>query len=490
MMGLLNEEKISLPIIVRGSYTAPKGDADALHSFERRKSDGFGGRLSSKINEKLKEIYNAGINPDITQLNINIDSTSYSVNWEATIDESKNGMAYMGISTRGSAGKNADKRAERQIDNLERELKRNGGEDVTLVLDFKNPSGVYIRQFFFKYTRPKEFPPKEENGDYVRTLDPTTFDSDSELALVGGTESFMDSSTLGKYQDCDPLGELKKWCKDSGSKYQQPNIKGIIYTVQGCIGASQDGYFGPKTEKKLKEKIGKITFNPNDLEKICKNSKMEQENLNSDNIENGSSNFMTVTKKVINNFEGGYWNPYCSSHPKQGMGKSTETMFGLDRYNGDIESSPEGQEFFKIIDDDKKLLGATQQEKEWSNMGEFCKKWKWLYRGGDKESRLKELASSTMKRRFDKYMDSYIKDPETKQKIMSNDGLLIHMSYATWNGSGNFRKFANNIEKAVKQGKSDKELIDVAISSRNERTGAPNKEKVENGIRNPNSLVG
>jgi hypothetical protein len=29
MMGLLNEQKISLPIKVTGSYTAPKGDADA-----------------------------------------------------------------------------------------------------------------------------------------------------------------------------------------------------------------------------------------------------------------------------------------------------------------------------------------------------------------------------------------------------------------------------------------------------------------------------
>ena len=33
MMGLLNEQKISLPIKVTGSYSAPKGDADALHSF-------------------------------------------------------------------------------------------------------------------------------------------------------------------------------------------------------------------------------------------------------------------------------------------------------------------------------------------------------------------------------------------------------------------------------------------------------------------------
>ena len=59
LMGIINESKISLPIVVSGSYTAPKGDADALHSFERRKSDGFGGRMTSKVDEKLKEVYKA-----------------------------------------------------------------------------------------------------------------------------------------------------------------------------------------------------------------------------------------------------------------------------------------------------------------------------------------------------------------------------------------------------------------------------------------------
>ena len=39
--------------------------------------------------------------------------------------------------------------------------KRVGGEDYGLVLDFVNPKGVYIRQYFYKYTKPSEFPPKK-----------------------------------------------------------------------------------------------------------------------------------------------------------------------------------------------------------------------------------------------------------------------------------------------------------------------------------------
>jgi hypothetical protein len=34
-----------------------------------------------------------------------------------------------------------------------------GAKDYTLVLDFKNPKGIYIRQLFYKYTKPTEFPP-------------------------------------------------------------------------------------------------------------------------------------------------------------------------------------------------------------------------------------------------------------------------------------------------------------------------------------------
>jgi hypothetical protein len=168
LMGIINESKISLPIVVSGSYTAPKGDADALHSFERRKSDGFGGRMTSKVDEKLKEVYDAGINPDITDIKINVNSQSYTVNWSVTIDESKDGVAYMGLTTRGSAGGGADRRAQGQIDGLMKKMKRKGYDNIELALDFKNPSGVYIRQFFYKYSIPNKFPSLTTKGEYER----------------------------------------------------------------------------------------------------------------------------------------------------------------------------------------------------------------------------------------------------------------------------------------------------------------------------------
>ena len=144
-------------VVVKGEYTVPKGTqnmADALHSFERRKSDGFGGRMSTKIKEALVKMYNDGINPDVTDLKINVDSKNYKVTWEATIKPSTDGKAYTGIMTFGSAGSGADSRAKSQETSMKEKV---GGKDYKLVLDFKNPTGVYIRQYFYKYTK-DEYP--------------------------------------------------------------------------------------------------------------------------------------------------------------------------------------------------------------------------------------------------------------------------------------------------------------------------------------------
>ena len=157
---VLRKPKKMKPFVLKGGYQVPEGTpnmADALHSFERSKSDGFGGRMSTKIREKLREFYKQGFNPDVTSLKVVIDSAKYKVDWEATIEESKDGKAYVGFSTIGSAGSGADSRALNQVEAMKKWV--DGAQDYTLVLDFKNPKGIYIRQLFYKYTKPTEFPP-------------------------------------------------------------------------------------------------------------------------------------------------------------------------------------------------------------------------------------------------------------------------------------------------------------------------------------------
>ena len=198
------------------------------------------------------------------------------------------------------------------------------------------------------------------------------------------------------------------------------------------------------------------------------------------------SKWMKVTKKVIDKFEGGYWNGsttknnqtsklgICSNHPDGSMGASTETMFGLDRYNGSIEKTSDGQEFFRIIDKQKKDLGMAQ----------FCKKWKWNYKGGDLEDKLKSLAAKVMKHSYDRNAGNYF-SPELKKRVESNDRLLMHFSYASWNGPGFFQKFAKSLNDAVKNGKSDKELLNQAIADR-KNTRLLRQEKVAAVLTDPN----
>ncbi len=147
-------------ILVQGEYSVPADTPyriDALHSFESRKRDGFGGKMSTKIMEAMMKLYKKGINPDVSDVKIDIDSVNYKVKWSAKVHESKDGKAYIGFVSRGSAGSNADSRALGQIN----KMKQGGGSDYTIVRDFKNPSGIYIRQLFYKYTKPNEYPNKK-----------------------------------------------------------------------------------------------------------------------------------------------------------------------------------------------------------------------------------------------------------------------------------------------------------------------------------------
>jgi hypothetical protein len=197
-----------------------------------------------------------------------------------------------------------------------------------------------------------------------------------------------------------------------------------------------------------------------------------------------SSDFIEITKDIIRDFEGGYWNPKCARYPetrhprKEGIySKSSETMFGLDREAGNIEAiKPEGEEFFRIIDKEKKELGREA----------FCKKWVWNYDGGDKKEQLMDLAARVMKKLYDKNANNYFKDPEVRKIVETSKPLILHFSYATWNGPGFFKDFAESITKAIKEGKRGNQLVDVAISDRNRRFGsggwAQANKKVTNAI--------
>lgn len=159
---------VNFPIYLSGSYTVPPdvpAKADARHAFDRRKSDKFGGRMlrgwedstqksrwgqwvkldqGVGINQKLAELIKMGIKPDVQD--IKIDIRGNTVNWSATIVQSKDGKAWAGVSTRGSAG-GGKQNALNQVQKLKSD--NPNLKDWTVVHEIDQP---YLNQFFLKYT--------------------------------------------------------------------------------------------------------------------------------------------------------------------------------------------------------------------------------------------------------------------------------------------------------------------------------------------------
>jgi len=169
LYGLLNEEiSISLPITVRDSYTAK--NCDELHAFQSTGGKVIG-NMNVTVGDKLKKIYDDGINPKVT--NVMVDVKDMTVNWTVTIDKSDDGYAWVGFTSRG-AGCNNDviNRAvstsagnDKQSAKSKIETTYNEQDiDIEIVNDFvyTDPANKNsFRQVFYRYTKPINNPPKK-----------------------------------------------------------------------------------------------------------------------------------------------------------------------------------------------------------------------------------------------------------------------------------------------------------------------------------------
>lgn len=152
-------------VIVKGGYYPPVGGYDAMHSFQSRKGDGFGGRLNTAIKAELVAFYKRGFNPTVLSLNIKMDDRSpvWSVKWEAVIGESPDGNAYVSIDSRGSAKSiaNSQKSTNNQTSEKKAELRAVFPGTIFndfLYFKFQTKSSILITQNFFLYTKPKQYP--------------------------------------------------------------------------------------------------------------------------------------------------------------------------------------------------------------------------------------------------------------------------------------------------------------------------------------------
>jgi peptidoglycan hydrolase-like protein with peptidoglycan-binding domain len=257
-----------------------------------------------------------------------------------------------------------------------------------------------------------------------------------------------------------------------------------IYNYQEEQGMTPNGVADQDTLENMLFDLKIKGFDDDDLGKYLEQMGVEKtvkkSKINVDGV------WKTFTDKIIDNIEGGYWNDdvtkpkseRCINHPSDSMyDNSGETMFGIDRRAGGWDNTPEGKEFFDLIDNEKKTYG---------NMLEFCNTWTWNYDGGPLKSELKSKAGNLMLSAYNrnkKYLS-----PKSLQEVESNKKLLFHFAYACWNGSGYFQDFAEDINDAVDDGLTGDDLVDVAIDSRNAKFGtgawAEANQKVINTIEN------
>jgi len=179
----------SFPVIIKGCYTAKDLGGDALHSFNTRKSDNFGGYMFTEtavpanfsnrvkvgtqggvyagkgVNTVIKEINSKGIKVKVSKIEINIDWTNYFVSWAVTIEKSTDEKSYIGVATRGSIGSissgNYSDRADSQIPTLKSQNPEYTNWVSPKIIYNKNIMATgyledpkkQLRQYFLAYTK-------------------------------------------------------------------------------------------------------------------------------------------------------------------------------------------------------------------------------------------------------------------------------------------------------------------------------------------------
>ncbi len=163
-----------------GKGTACEGSWDAMHTFSTRKSGGNfgknkagvkldgGGRMHAKVTEALKSFYKEkNLNPCITAIKITVIPSTWTVEYEVTIEESPDGNAYVGLSSWGGAsgGYPTKKPPSGHAYSNYLTAKKDWtpkGAIIKDVLDFHFPGG--FRQIFFQFTDPS-FPNKAKSAN-------------------------------------------------------------------------------------------------------------------------------------------------------------------------------------------------------------------------------------------------------------------------------------------------------------------------------------
>jgi len=160
-------KKKNKKILIQGSFKAK--NCDELHAFENTGGRMIGG-MNTKVNSTLHELYKKGFIPQVTNVIVDINSDKMEVFWKVEIEKSKDGKAWLGLTSRGASGSDAITRAVspsvgHDINTIKSKLVDKFEEPNMEIIFLKdilfnitNDGKVLgkcpIRQLFYVYTRP------------------------------------------------------------------------------------------------------------------------------------------------------------------------------------------------------------------------------------------------------------------------------------------------------------------------------------------------
>jgi len=164
-------KKKMLSVIVSGEYKG--ANCDELHAFENTHGRTIGG-MNTKVQAELERLYNQGYNPEVTEVNVDMNSKTMTVKWSVKIEQSKDGKAWVGITSRGASGSDAYTRAissavGQDFASVKKKIAEKYIEpfiEMKQVKDFlhnieasgKVSGSCPTRQVFYVFTKPKKFP--------------------------------------------------------------------------------------------------------------------------------------------------------------------------------------------------------------------------------------------------------------------------------------------------------------------------------------------